>query len=70
MVKMITENVQHPGWLTVIVAVVTIAIGFSEWVTISEVQSFGEILQIQTMASLMKFLGPVTIATISRGFLK
>jgi len=69
-VKMIKENVQHPGWLTVIVAAVTIAIGFSEWVTISEIQTFGEILQIQTMASLMKFVGPVTIATISRGFLK
>ena len=70
MVKMITENVQHPGWLTVIVSVVTIAIGFSEWVTISEINSFTEILQIQTMASLVKFIGPVTIATISRGFLQ
>ena len=70
MVKMIKENVQHPGWMTVIVAVVTIAIGFSEWVTISDIQSFGDILQIQVMASLVKFLGPVTIATISRGFIK
>ncbi len=67
---MVKENVQHPGWLTVIVIVITIGIGFSEWITISNIQSFGEILQIQTLASLMKFLGPVTIATVSRGFIK
>jgi len=70
MVTAIKEKVQHPGWLTVIVSVATIAIGFSEWVTISEIQNFGEILQIQVMASLVKFIGPVAIATISRGFIK
>jgi len=70
MVKKIKEQVQNPGWLTVIVVLITVSIGFSEWITISEINSFGEILQIQVMASLMKFLGPVTIATISRGFIK
>lgn len=70
MVDIIKENIQNPGWLTVIVVLITIAIGFSEWITISNIQSFGEIFHIQTLASLMKFLGPVTIATISRGFIK
>ncbi len=70
MVKAIKDQVQNPGWLTITMVFITVAIGFSEWVTITEIQSFGEILQIQVMASLMKFLGPVTIATISRGFIK
>ncbi len=70
MVDAIKKKIQNPGWLTVAVLVLTLAIGFSEWVTVGGLQTYGEILTLQNTASLVKYLGPTAIAAIMKGFIK
>ncbi len=70
MVDAIKQKIQSPGWLTVVVLVITLAIGFSEWVSVGGLQTYGEILSLQNTASLVKYLGPTAIAAIMKGFIK
>ncbi len=70
MVDAIKQKIQSPGWLTVAVLFLTLAIGFSEWVTVGGLQTYGEILTLQNTASLVKYLGPTAIAAIMKGFMK
>ncbi len=70
MVDAIKQKIQSPGWLTVAVLVLTLAIGFSEWVSVGGLQTYGEILTLQNTASLVKYLGPTAIAAIMKGFMK
>ena len=66
----VRENVQHPGWLTLSLLALTLANGFGEWLTVSEIDEYRKILEVQSTASLIKYLSPVGIAAITRGFLK
>ena len=70
MVDVIKEKIQHPGWATLVLILLTLGIGFGEWGTVSEIEAYGDILQPQKMFSLLKYICPVGIAVITRGFIK
>ncbi len=70
MVQKVAEKMQHPGWASIIVVLLTLVLGFSEWGTASEIEQFVEIFEIQNLFSLFKYLSPVGIAAITRGFIK
>ncbi len=64
------EEIQHPGWASIAVVLLTLILGCSEWVTTSGLERPGEILELQNFASLLKYISPVGIAAITRGFIK
>ncbi len=64
------EEIQHPGWPSIAVVLMTFVLGFSEWVSASGLENAGQILELQNFASLLKYISPVGIAAITRGFIK
>lgn len=70
MVERVKEKIQHPGWASIIVVLLTLVLGFSEWVSASGLERVAQIIELQNFASLLKYICPVGIAAITRGFIK
>lgn len=69
-IKKAKDEMQNPGWVSLSLIGIAMILGFSEWVTQSGLEKAREILELQNMASLLKYLSPTATAALLRGFVK
>ncbi len=70
MVQAIKEQIQHPGYISVILLVCMLGIGFGKWGELQEVQTAGELLHLTNIFSLLQYLLPTIVAFLTKGVMK
>lgn len=64
------DNVVHPGWVSIGLLLATLLVAGSEWGTLAELQSWGQMLEPTMMFSFLKSLGPVLVAWFAKAPVK
>lgn len=70
MVKAIKEKMQHPGWMSVIILVCMLGIGFGKWGELQEIKTAGELLYLTNIFSMLQYLLPTIVAFLTKGVMK
>ena len=64
------ELVHHPGYASYGLLAASLLVAGSEWGTLSEMETWGQMLQPTMMFSFLKSLGPVLVAWLSKSAVK
>jgi len=64
------ELMTHPGYASYGLLLASLLVAGSEWGTLAELESWGDILAPTMMFSFLKSLGPVLVAWLSKSAVK
>lgn len=64
------ERVTHPGWVSIGLLLASLLVSGSEWGSLAELKSWGQMLEPSTMFSFLKSLGPVLVVWFSKAPMK
>lgn len=70
MVKAIVEQVQHPGYMSFILLICMLGIGFGKWGELQGVQTAGELFALTNIFSMLQYLLPTIVTFITKGVMK
>jgi len=64
------DKLAYPGWKSIGLLLASLLVAGSEWGSLAELESWGQILQPSTMFSFLKSLGPVLVVWFSKAPVK
>lgn len=70
MVEKLKEQVQHPGYISFILLLAMLGIGFGKWGELQGIQSAGELFLITNIFSALQYLLPTIVTFLTRGVMK
>jgi len=70
MVEKLKEQVQHPGFMSFILLLAMLGIGFGKWGELQGIESAGELLLITNIFSALQYLLPTIVTFLTKGVMK
>jgi len=64
------ERITHPGWTSIGLLLASLLVAGSEWGTLAELETWGQMLEPSTLFSFLKSLGPVLVVWLSKAPVK
>jgi len=64
------DKLLHPGWTSIGLLLASLLVAGSEWGTLAELESWGDMVEPSTLFSFLKSLGPVLVVWFSKAPVK
>ena len=70
MVEKLKEQVQHPGYMSLILLLCMLGIGFGKWGELQGVQTASELFALTNIFSMLQYLLPTIVTFLTKGVMK